>query len=345
MKIVSANAMYLDPNNIHPYAFMEKAGRTCYKSEDKITDESAVKFVQRLLKSGHTAMLEHAHIIIDINEKALIDVMDILDEIFLGARESEVSAATLRNYFNITATTLKCYISGSFRSFINLFKYAGTDKGVLTALYIILNKEYPELFPADENSLSTNYIINASIKSREDFVKDVNKTFDTKSAKNIIMKHLVHTMLFTCDRGVSHEFVRHRPASFAQESTRYCNYSQDKFNNEITVVRPCFWSEEKVTEDENGTLLKRYTAWQESCECAESKYFELLDSGATPQEARDVLPTSVKTELIMTATENEWQHIVNLRHHGTTGAPHPQMIECMAIAAPRLFEQSDNRIS
>ena len=164
----------------------------------------------------------------------------------------------------------------------------------------------------------------------------VNERFPENERDAVLRKHLTHTVVFTCDRGVSHEFVRHRPCSFAQESTRYCNYSHDKFGNEITVIEPCYWAD--------GKNPGMFAKWKEACEAAEKAYFEMTADGAAPQEARSILPNSLKTELVMTATEDEWQHIVNLRHHGTTGSPHPQMKEVMAIAMPLLAEASDGRI-
>ena len=135
-------------------------------------------------------------------------------------------------------------------------------------------------------------------------------------------------------RGFSHEFVRHRVASFAQESTRYCNYSKDKFGNEITVIEPCFWNSKP----------EAYNVWKNICQDCETVYFNLLRGGSTPQEARTVLPNSLKTEIVVTATEKEWQHIVNLRYLGTTGTPHPQMKEVMSLAIQDLAMQSGGRI-
>ena len=151
-----------------------------------------------------------------------------------------------------------------------------------------------------------------------------------------ISKHLTHTVLFVCDRGVTHEFVRHRPCSFAQESTRYCNYSLGKFDSNVTFIEPFFFaSEEKQPQ---------YTKWLQAMKKTEEVYLELLENGATPQEARSVLPNSLKTELIITATEEEWQHIINLRYIGTTGAPHPQIREVMGLVVEDLAKASDGRI-
>jgi thymidylate synthase (FAD) len=130
---------------------------------------------------------------------------------------------------------------------------------------------------------------------------------------------------FVLDRGVSHELVRHRLCAFSQESTRYCNYAKDKFGREITVVGPCFWEPDSA----------EWTHWRNACEAAERYYFYLLDSGATPQEARSVLPNSLKTEIVTTANLREWRHILTLR---TGLAAHPQIREVMV---PLLAEMKD----
>ena len=134
-----------------------------------------------------------------------------------------------------------------------------------------------------------------------------------------MLEHVSISVRFVVDRGVSHEMVRHRMASFAQESTRYCNYSQDKFGNEITVIEPCFYQE----------YSEEYDLWKSAMENAEYKYFQLLNAGSTPQEARSVLPNSLKTEIWMTCNLREWRHVMKLRAAGTTGKPHPQMAEVM----------------
>lgn len=156
-----------------------------------------------------------------------------------------------------------------------------------------------------------------------------------------VFEHGVITVKFVCDRGVSHELVRHRLAAFSQESTRYCNYSKDKFGREITVIDPrgSFWEDNE----------KCFDLWRIAMQVAEHHYFALLDAGATPQQARDVLPNSLKTEIQVTANVREWRHILNLR---TDKAAHPQMRELMipllqdfAKRWPILFEDVEtNRI-
>ena len=145
-----------------------------------------------------------------------------------------------------------------------------------------------------------------------------------KSGHEAMIEHFNLTIKFICDRGVTHEIVRHRVASYAQESTRYCNYSQDKFGNEITVIEPYFFA--------NNDDDSNYYYWQESCEWAEEYYFKLLKNGATPQEARSVLPNSLKTEIVVTMNMRELRHFLRLR---TAKVAHPQIRE---IAIPLLNE-------
>lgn len=137
-----------------------------------------------------------------------------------------------------------------------------------------------------------------------------------KRGHEAMIEHGSISVKFVCDRGVSHELVRHRIASFAQESTRYCNYSQDKFGSELTFIKPCFWEE--------GSYA--YEEWKYSVATAERIYMNLLGHDATPQEARSVLPNSLKTEITITANYREWRNIFKLR---TAMAAHPQMREIM----------------
>ena len=139
------------------------------------------------------------------------------------------------------------------------------------------------------------------------------------------------SMKFICDRGVSHEIVRHRLFSFAQESTRYCNYSNEKHGEEITVIEPCFWD---YREDYPSGI---YDIWRCAMGAAEATYFMLLEKGATPQEARSVLPNSLKTEIIVTGNARQWRHFFMLR---TAKEAHPQMQEVAKMA----LEQIQRRI-
>lgn len=153
-----------------------------------------------------------------------------------------------------------------------------------------------------------------------------------KRGHEAMLEHFSFSVKFIVDRGVSHEIVRHRLASFAQESTRYCNYGSK--GGEITVIEPCYLTVDGVTLSVDQ-WSERYGAWVSATEEAEKSYLRMIADGATPQEARAVLPTSLKTELVMTANLREWRHFLKLRAVGTTGTPHPQMLE---VAVPLLEE-------
>ena len=133
-----------------------------------------------------------------------------------------------------------------------------------------------------------------------------------KRGHEAVLEHYSFTVRFVCDRGVSHEIVRHRLASYCQESQRYCNYGKDQFGGDVTFIKPLFFDKETPV----------YRIWERSCKNAETAYFDLLNEGCSPQEARTVLPNSVKTELVMTANVREWRHFLKLR---TSTAAHPQM--------------------
>lgn len=137
-----------------------------------------------------------------------------------------------------------------------------------------------------------------------------------------VIEHYNVTVRVICDRGVTHEIVRHRLASYTQESTRYCNYSKGKFGNELTIIKPCFW-------DEND---EKFKLWKETIEIIEKSYNKLIKLGASPQEARSILPNSLKTEIVITMNLREWHHFFKLR---TSDAAHPQMRE---VAVPLLKE-------
>lgn len=171
--------------------------------------------------------------------------------------------------------------------------------------------------------------------------KEKNKILSSKKfAKMLIerghesvLEHINLSIIVITNRGVSHEWVRHRHFSFTQESSRYCNYSRDRFENQITVIEPCYF-EDKQCED--------YQTWREACEFAERKYFELLDIGCKPEEARAVLPLSLKTELYITANIRAWRDFLKLR---TKSNVHPQMLEITesmllnfsVVSMPELF--------
>jgi len=162
---------------------------------------------------------------------------------------------------------------------------------------------------------------NITTNSYEKFIKIlINRGHES------ILEHASASFKFICDRGVSHELVRNRIASFAMESTRFCNYGKDKFDNQITVIEPPYLND------------RERLIWIESCEISEKCYLELLKS-QTPEIARSVLPTCLKTEVVVTANLREWRHIFKLRKFGTSGVPHPQIKEIMDIAFDLIIKE------
>lgn len=145
--------------------------------------------------------------------------------------------------------------------------------------------------------------------SAEKFIANI-----IKSGHESVIEHVSLTFKIICDRGVTHEIVRHRLASYSQSSTRYCNYASDKFGNELTFIKPCFWNED----DEN------YLLWKQTMEVVEKNYLSMIKNGAQPQQARSILPNSLQTEIFMTANLREWRHFLKLR---TSKRAHPQMRE------------------
>ena len=165
-------------------------------------------------------------------------------------------------------------------------------------------------------------------KSEDKITEDSARKFVAaiiKSGHESVIEHEKITVRIICDRGVTHEIVRHRIASYSQESTRYCNYANDKFGNELTFIRPFYWENEPV----------KKAIWTTSMERVEKNYKELIRLGASPQEARAILPNSLKTEIVVTMNLREWRHFLKLR---TSPAAHPQIRE-VAIPILKKFKE------
>lgn len=239
------------------YKQIELAGRTCYKSEDKITESSAKDFVDRMVKSGHGAMLEHGTVYL---------YLPIDDNNF-----SELKEKYTKNKYTIV--NQKQFVTTNYRVLV--------ENGWLDDLQYLCNP--------------TKY------------------------------HEKRYTVKFICDRGVTHEFVRHRVFSFAQESTRYCNYSKDKFGNNVTYIIPC-WTKTKECEIDTSQPYG-FTAedeWICMLGKAERHYFQLINMGWKAQEARAVLPNAIKAELVMTGFDSDWKHFFDLR---CANSAHPQARE------------------
>ena len=295
MKIINAQASVLVEND--PIKKIEKCGRVCYKSEDKITEDSAEKFVASIIKRGHEAVLEHASFIFKVSRSVYEDLR--------GKVNFVENHYPVKLYLRFTDSE-GYIVSGNVRAWRDFFLFSGVPPYMND--FVEAN---PILFPEFKSDSPFN-LEGGEWSIRQISTNEIVSTYQRLVHEDVSVK-------FICDRGISHEIVRHRPASFCQESTRYCNYSKDGFGGEITVIKPMSFD----------CSDSPYRIWKRSCENAETAYFDLLDEGCTPQEARDVLPNSLKTELIMTAPLMEWCHFFNLR---MSPAAHPQMQEVASYA-------------
>ena len=234
------------------YKSIELAGRVSYKSEDRITEDSAKKFVDMLMKRKHYSPLEFGTVCLYINNH-----------------------------------------NPSFNKIIDRYYYNKYSK-----CRIFSNKAY----------ISTNYRVIVE-NSWQDDLKYLCEPTEFHS-KRVCVK-------FICDRGISHELVRHRTFSFMQESSRYCNYSLGKFNKELTFIKPCFLDDNKlalygpyhtVVRDKSPESI--FIAGLNN---AERDYIDLIKLGWRPEQARAILPNAIKTELFMCGTQSNWEHFLELR--------------------------------
>ncbi len=341
MLVVKPNAMYLSCDDTHPYAFIERVGRTCYKSEDKITENSSVQFIKKLKDRGHLAMLEHAYAYFHFHPMA---------RNFVEAFAHNESQFTRFLNFDLGEEGEQpSFMTASFTALLNFFndkEYTGND-AYIYAIKRKCQEAWPEVFGEVEYYGAACDVVNEFISSCDDvpvkrvdrltYIERVKGTCTEVRANEVFKRTLPHTVLLTIDCGACRELVRHRDVSYAHESTRYCNYSKAKFGGDIKFVEP-FWYDDPAKYD----VL--HTAWREACKAAESAYFELLANGAAPEEARQVLPFSLASDIVVTAVEREWEHIINLRVYGTTGRPHPDMRRVMLLATQVLNEHSEGRL-
>lgn len=284
MKLIKANFNIIEQGSGIDgiYKIIEQAGRTCYKSLDKITPDSAKGFVDRMIKSGHGAMLEHGTV-----------------------------------YLKLTPSEIHIYHKYSDNPYTNV---------------IVVNSEDP--YPVPIYYISTNY----RVLVEHGWLDDLKYLCEPTEyhEKRITVK-------FILPISISREFCRHRVFSFAEQSTRYCNYNSDKFNNELTFIIPYwtdlrearyqYWDNDWVdAADKNNipnTILKHFEGdsvdiFLSQCESAEVNYKALINRGCKAQEAREILPLCTKTELIMTGTIEQWRGFFKLR---TDKAAHPQAQE------------------
>lgn len=323
MKVIKAGYERIDDKRFsNPLQKIERIARICYKSEDKITSDSYKKMTKVLLDRQHLAMFEHASLTFEVDSQTYEAVGYLINDLMrftgLPIAEGPVNNCRLKLTFTVVSGgDIRYIISGNIRAFYEFFLKAAEADVMLydiKQLYVAVNQQVDYIFNID--GYDNTWERPGSI----DLITDYSKLSDKER-----LIHETFTVIFTCDRGVTHELVRMRDASFAQESTRYCNYQLGRFGNEITVIKPLFVEE--------GTY--EYAQWYSAMSNAEMSYNNLIAAGATPQEARSVLPPSVKADIAVTANLYEWRHIFNLRACDATGPAHPQMKEIMVP----LFEE------
>lgn len=290
---------------------IEFVGRTCYKSTDGITDESAPKFVSSLIKRGHEAMLEHGSFCFILPYAEWSG----LQKIIVNLEHSN----HWKCYLRFTGSCERNLVSGNVRAWRDFIKVCHSNMQCIPMYLKKFVQSNPVLFPEFQKDI--HYFGNPETRMIPVKVSDL-------KSENEFLTHADVTVRFVVDRGVSHELVRHRPASFAQESTRYCNYAKDKFGSELTFIEPYFF--------EAGSTA--YVQWERNMLVCEDTYLSMMEIGVTPEKARTVLPNSLKTEVIMTATCGEWKHFFGLRACNNTGKAHPQMLE---VTRPLLDEFKD----
>ena len=273
---------------------IEECGRLCYKSEDKITEESAPGFIRNILKHGHNSVAEMAVITLEV----MVDKESLALQLF----------AQLPRYITVDRTEKTILIiTASVRAFRELFLEHG-DLKIVKAITGFLLQRHPLFFT--DITPERGIVRQGGVMVKKLYLSEVENL-----PAEIVARHRYIAVKFIVNRAVTHEMVRHRPCSFLQESQRYCRYGADKFGNQVTFIKPLFYEE--------GS--EEYALWQQAMEDTEKLYLKLLET-SSPQAARNVLPNSCKTELIVYASLMQWAHMFRLR---TARGADPSMREVM----------------
>lgn len=304
MKIIPPSFEILDDLDQQSLAVrIEVCGRVCYKSEDKISESSCEPFIKNIVKRGHNSVME----------------MGVLTLKVIYDKESDATRffATLPKYLVIDRPDKKeLLISGSVRAFREMYQSYSSVK-IVKAMAGFLAKKHPMFFFDCESK--RGWIPQEGVLVEKFDLEKV----DALPA-DLLARHRHIAVKFYINRAITHEIVRHRPCSYLQESQRYCRYSQSKFDNQVTFIKPMFFKE--------GT--EEYAEWEKAMLETEKIYLKLLET-SSPQAARTVLPNSCKTELITYANLIEWLHIFKLR---TSPGAEPSMREIMNPLLERFKE-------
>lgn len=323
MKVMTATSEILCVgSDIDPLTLVEKVARTCYKSEDKIALGTAPKMISALIKRGHYAMLEHASYIFNLQAEVYEDFLRICT-ILEDAGHHLFLIKTNKNTHHI--------VSGNVRAWRDFIEALYTEKEMIPQwLFDFVHHNRLDVHTFFGDMVHTCDLIaeRLGITRYAQNVDALEISPEELSAEDK-WEHLRITVKFYCDRGISHEIVRHRVASFAQESTRYCNYSKDKFDNDITYIdiQPTFGQDKRTKNMSSQVYLNIIEEWQHACMDAERHYMRLIELGCPAEYARSVLNNSTKTEICVTMNIKNWRHFFSLRACRATGPAHPQMEE------------------
>ena len=297
MKVISPSYEILDRLDHQSLPVrIEYCGRICYKSEDKIVEDSALPFFEKIAQSGHNSVLEMGVLSLDVACR--------------DRKDRDWFLRLVPKYLHVDVYITGLFITGSVRAFRELLLFHPEDL-VVKAISHYLQKLYPWFFTGIDQAINHYPEDEVAITVSKIDLEDVD-TFPPEDLE----RHRHIAVKFVVNRAISHEIVRHRPCSFLQESQRYCNYSQGKFGGEVTFIKPMFFDDDSY----------EFRIWRRACLEAETAYLHLLHQGASPQAARTVLPNSCKTELIVYCNLAEWKHIFRLR---TSKAAEPSMREVM----------------
>lgn len=299
MKITSPSFHILDIGQAPLLEKIEAVGRVCYKSEDKICEGSAQRFVRSLIKNQHHAMLEHASIILQMTYRAYERLNRIIE---FYERRTGLPSFLLRSSVDLQDRFI---ISGNVRAWRNFVLYIN-DFNMMPEGFGDVFDSYPDVFGD----------IKPKFHHHDWHGKVWQITVDDLTGLEERLRHLPMTVKFWVDVAVSREILRHRTASHASSSTRYCDYSKGKFGSEITVVEPM-----EACED-NEAFIR-------GAMYAEQKYLEQRRDGIPPEIARSSLPLATMCEHVVTATLERWRDIFALRALDKTGKAHPQMKRVM----------------
>ena len=336
MKIIKQAAYYLDTTDMSQYQIIEKAGRTCYKSEDKITEESAAKFVAALVGSDHLAMIEFGYIYLKITDVDFLEFFQATKPHFIHMA-GEYAVGNFRAYYDWFAKWLHgefIFDQDYFDGFMDLvWCLAQKYPEVYGNLYNKLHEKYEPEYDDSETNNPDDVKSPFMFFTREELIQD----YKSHGYFDIYLSDIIpHIVMFTTNRGVTHELVRHREEeTYAMESTRYCKYDVEKFGGELTIIEPM----KEIRDNPEA-----YERWLKDTKADEESYMWFVKHGISAQAARGRLPHDIKADIWNASFESQWQHKLNLRMHGTTGAPHPQIKELMKLVYPDLVKYSEGRL-